>query len=39
MDLSQSGSRQLITGKGSLWCDGLRIYEANPLTIALADRP
>ena len=37
-DIKQSGNRQLITGKGSLWCDGLRIYEASPLTIALEDR-
>ena len=39
MDVSQSGNRLLVTGKGSLWCDGLRIYEASPLTIALEDRP
>lgn len=34
----QSGDRLLVTGKGTLWCDGLRIYEASPLTIALSDR-
>ena len=38
MEVVQSGDRLLITGKGTLWCDGLRIYEASPLTIALADR-
>ena len=38
MDIAASGNRTLITGKGSLWCDGLRIYEASPLTIALEDR-
>jgi 3-hydroxymyristoyl/3-hydroxydecanoyl-(acyl carrier protein) dehydratase len=38
MDVSQFGDRLLITGKGTLWCDGLRIYEASPLTVALSDR-
>ena len=38
MEVVQSGDRLLITGKGTLWCDGLRIYEASPLTIALSDR-
>lgn len=38
MELVQSGDRLLITGKGTLWCDGLRIYEASPLTVALSDR-
>lgn len=28
--------RILATARGSLWCDGLRIYEANPLTIAFS---
>lgn len=27
--------RRIITGRGSLWCDGLRIYEASPISIAL----
>ncbi len=26
---------QRFTGRGSLWCDGLRIYEASPLVIRL----
>ena len=39
MAIVPAGDRTLITGKGSLWCDGLRIYEASPLTIALEDRP
>ena len=38
MDITREGDRQLITGKGTLWCDGLRIYEASPLTIALVDK-
>ncbi|MFN7056868.1 beta-ketoacyl synthase N-terminal-like domain-containing protein [Hyphomonas sp.] len=33
-DIAGDARRRLVTGRGSLWCDGLRIYEANPLTIA-----
>ena len=34
LTLEQSPGRTVATARGSLWCDGLRIYEANPLSIA-----
>ncbi len=34
LSLEKSATRVLATARGSLWCDGLRIYEANPLSIA-----
>ncbi len=34
LSLEQTSARVLATARGSLWCDGLRIYEANPLSIA-----
>lgn len=34
IDISDSPGRRIVTGRGSLWCDGLRIYEASPLSIA-----
>ncbi len=34
--IDEEGGRRIITGRGSLWCDGLRIYEASPLSIAVA---
>jgi len=34
LSLEKSTSRVLATARGSLWCDGLRIYEANPLSLA-----
>ncbi len=34
LSLDRSPSRILAVARGSLWCDGLRIYEANPLSIA-----
>lgn len=32
--ISGDARRRIVTGRGSLWCDGLRIYEASPLSIA-----
>jgi len=34
LSLEKTPSRVLAVARGSLWCDGLRIYEANPLSIA-----
>ena len=34
VDISGGPDRRIVTGRGSLWCDGLRIYEAAPLSIA-----
>ncbi|MFN4025623.1 MAG: beta-ketoacyl synthase N-terminal-like domain-containing protein [Hyphomonas sp.] len=34
MAVSSDARRRIVTGRGSLWCDGLRIYEAAPLSIA-----
>ncbi len=36
--IDQTPARTVITARGSLWCDGLRIYEADPISIALSDR-
>ncbi|MCU0733297.1 MAG: hypothetical protein MUE84_17180, partial [Hyphomonas sp.] len=36
LSLDVSPHRVLATARGSLWCDGLRIYEANPLSIAFS---
>ncbi|MBA4225322.1 MAG: beta-ketoacyl synthase [Hyphomonas sp.] len=33
-EISGDARRRIVTGRGSLWCDGLRIYEANPISIA-----
>ncbi len=33
-----AGDTQLITARGSLWCDALRIYEANDLSIRLVPK-
>lgn len=38
IEVSGDPSRRIVTGRGSLWCDGLRIYEASPISIALSDR-
>lgn len=32
--LEKTAARVLAIARGTLWCDGLRIYEANPLSIA-----
>ncbi|WP_162173759.1 beta-ketoacyl synthase N-terminal-like domain-containing protein [Hyphomonas johnsonii] len=37
VSITRQDSRTIITGRGSLWCDGLRIYEANPISVALSD--
>lgn len=34
VEVSGDARRRIVTGRGSLWCDGLRIYEANPISIA-----
>lgn len=34
VEISGDARRRIVTGRGSLWCDGLRIYEASPLSIA-----
>lgn len=34
IEISGDARRRIITGRGSLWCDGLRIYEASPISIA-----
>lgn len=34
VEVSGDAGRRIVTGRGSLWCDGLRIYEANPISIA-----
>ena len=34
LSLEITPTRVLAVARGSLWCDGLRIYEANPLSIA-----
>lgn len=34
LSLDRDGSRLIAVARGSLWCDGLRIYEANPLSLA-----
>jgi acyl transferase domain-containing protein/3-hydroxymyristoyl/3-hydroxydecanoyl-(acyl carrier protein) dehydratase len=36
LSLDVSPHRVLATARGSLWCDRLRIYEANPLSIAFS---
>ncbi|MFN7164851.1 MAG: beta-ketoacyl synthase N-terminal-like domain-containing protein, partial [Hyphomonas sp.] len=36
LSLEKCPRRVLATARGSLWCDGLRIYEANPLSIAFS---
>ncbi len=38
LEISGDARRRIVTGRGSLWCDGLRIYEASPISIALSDR-
>ena len=37
-EISRDARRRIVTGRGSLWCDGLRIYEASPISIAFSDR-
>ena len=37
-EIDPQGNRTVITAHGSIWCDGLRIYEASPISIALRDR-
>ena len=37
-DISGDVRRGIVTGRGSLWCDGLRIYEASPISIAISER-
>lgn len=34
LEIAGGDHRRIVTGRGSLWCDGLRIYEANPISIA-----
>ena len=34
LSLEKTTKRVLAVARGSLWCDGLRIYECNPLSIA-----
>lgn len=34
LTLQEQPGRLVATARGSLWCDGLRIYEANPISIA-----
>jgi acyl transferase domain-containing protein/3-hydroxymyristoyl/3-hydroxydecanoyl-(acyl carrier protein) dehydratase len=34
LSLQDQPTRLVATARGSLWCDGLRIYEANPISIA-----
>ena len=34
LSLERTSGRVVATARGSLWCDGLRIYEANPISIA-----
>ncbi|MBY9067640.1 hypothetical protein K1X12_12075 [Hyphomonas sp. WL0036] len=34
VSITEDAGRRIVTGRGSLWCDGLRIYEANPISIA-----
>jgi len=36
LSFETSQDRILATARGSLWCDGLRIYEANPLSLAFS---
>ena len=36
LSLDVTPDRVLATARGSLWCDGLRIYEANPLSLAFS---
>ncbi len=34
LSVDRKGDRLVVTARGVLWCDGLRIYEANPISIA-----
>ena len=34
LSLEKKANRLVATARGSLWCDGLRIYEANPISLA-----
>ena len=34
LSLDRTPGRVVATARGSLWCDGLRIYEANPISLA-----
>lgn len=34
LSFDRKGNRLIATARGSLWCDGLRIYEANPISLA-----
>ncbi|ABI77350.1 putative polyketide synthase [Hyphomonas neptunium ATCC 15444] len=34
IEVSGDTRRRIVTGRGSLWCDGLRIYEASPISVA-----
>lgn len=34
LSLERTVNRLVATARGSLWCDGLRIYEANPISLA-----
>jgi acyl transferase domain-containing protein/3-hydroxymyristoyl/3-hydroxydecanoyl-(acyl carrier protein) dehydratase len=34
LSLDRKDNRLIATARGSLWCDGLRIYEANPISLA-----
>ncbi|ODS52940.1 MAG: hypothetical protein ABS36_15935 [Acidobacteria bacterium SCN 69-37] len=36
--IDRQGDRVVCTARGSLWCDGLRIYELPDLAMALVDR-
>jgi 3-hydroxymyristoyl/3-hydroxydecanoyl-(acyl carrier protein) dehydratase len=38
IEVSGDTRRRIVTGRGSLWCDGLRIYEASPISIAFSVR-
>lgn len=39
LSLERDGKRLIATARGSLWCDGLRIYEANPISLAFRFPP
>ena len=36
--IEERGNGYLVTARGSLWRDGLRVYEVGPFSLALEDR-
>ena len=38
LSLERNPNRLVACARGSLWCDGLRIYEANPISLAFRFR-